>query len=58
MHITLAQLLIGFTAAMTAHELAAHLGVPVAAVRARFRTLTAVEEATINAVMEGKKTHA
>lgn len=54
MHITLTQLLAGFTAAMTIHELAAHLGVSVSAVRDRFRSLTPAEERIINEEMEGR----
>lgn len=54
MHITLTHLLTGFTAAMTVHELAAHLGVPVSAVRDRFRALTPAEERIIHTEMEGR----
>lgn len=53
MHITLAQLVVGFKAAMTVHELAVSLGVVANDVRARIRALTPAEEAEINAVMEG-----
>lgn len=54
MHITIAQLLLGFKETMTINELAAHLGVSVMAVRDRFRALTPAEEAAINTAMEGK----
>lgn len=53
MHITLAQLLVGFKAAMTVHSLADILNVTAADVRARIRALTPAEEAEINAAMEG-----
>lgn len=54
MHISLAQLLFGFKAALTIDDLAAHLGVSVAAVRDRIRAITPAEEAHINTAMEGK----
>jgi len=53
MHITLAQLLVGFKAPMTVHELADSLEVAADDVRARIRGLTPAEEAEINAAMEG-----
>ncbi len=53
MTITTAQLLAGFKAAMTPHELADSLAVPVEDVRARIRALTPAEEAEINEAMEG-----
>lgn len=51
MNITIAQLLVGFKSAMTAQELADHLGVSVNDVRARIRALTPDEEHEINQAM-------
>lgn len=53
MNITVTQLLIGFTSAMTDTALAEHLGVPVQAVRERLRSLTPEEEKIINDQMGG-----